>query len=215
VAAGAAAAPAQAQSIYVQRWNGDMYTTPPDSGCNLSNHMDPVGVVFHGSAATFGNLGSFSGSQYHTGDIEFHVHWDTTSSPSYSYRSYGICDTRQDAELASPGDDRNHLRLWQQKEQHYPGKYQTVGSPHYDRHDSSTCSRAYHYVPPRMNLPGGGTGSGFDYTRRRLLRSYQAARAHRHPARSVYWGNDSLTSQCGGKYLVGSNGWVNIIRVGD
>lgn len=214
IAAAVFAPPAEAT-----RWNGLLWSSQPDSDCR--RHADPIGVVFHGTAAKFGRLGSFLGQSYHEGDIERHTRdlryggWGhVISGPKlYAYKSYGSCDEANDAEVGSEGVDRHHVRLWQQPRSHVPEKFQTVGTPHWDEY-GSRCDK--HHVPEKMRIPaawGGGSGSGYDYTRRALLHAY---RHHpRHDAHSVYWGNNTIgNSQCRGSYFAFSNGYVNIIRVG-
>src|SRR4051794_29683932 len=119
------------------------------------------------------------------------------------------------------GKERNatldyHARFWDQVSpvDHH---YRLVATPHMDEHDKGACDGDH--VPRKMNLPGGGTGSGFDYARKRLRIAFSAGNpAHdHHVVRSEYWANNRPVIQCKSAahpYPAHSDGHVLIIRVG-
>jgi len=85
-----------------------------------------------------------------------------------------------------------------------------------DEHDHGRCSGDH--VPAHMNLPNGGTGSGFDFARQRLYDAFKRGEPH-HVVRTEYWGNVDPVFQCGGPtrggYTAHGNGHVSIIRIGN
>jgi hypothetical protein len=188
-----------------------------------ADRRDPIGVIFYGSAAKAGILGSNLGQFYKAGDVERHTRrafgrpgWGLVSGPHYKYANSGGCYD-QDTEVASAGASqrRFHIRLWEQKVPYGVAGYHTAGTPHLDEL-SSECEGHYVAPSPRYSLPYGGTGSGFDYAREMLRKAYLETSTRRHHVvdERVYWADTYETIQCKGTYKTSSNGWLLLITAG-
>jgi hypothetical protein len=183
---------------------------------NADLRLDPIGVLFRGSGATARNLGGyFIGHlmvDYVKGIIQLITGW-SAYSPSMSpqkHSSYGAC-TRQDQQNASNngiGKDRFHVRLWQLEQQYAPGRWATVGTPHFEVSDRD-CGGVFgkHRVPRRIATR---IGSGYDYARKALQLRFQ--RSHHFAVAQKFIGNRWPVTQCKG--VAHSNGELAIIYVG-
>jgi hypothetical protein len=202
------------------KFGGSRSSFGTGSNCGAGDRRDPIGVIFYGSAAKFGILGSSLGAFYRRGDIERHTRralgspgWGLTSSLKYKYANSGGCYSN-DTEVASDGPRRFHVRLWQQKEPYGTAGYHTPGTPHYDT-ITDECDGHYVAPSPRYTMPYGGRGSGFDYAREMLRKAYlESSTARHHVVDEVHWGDTFETRQCGGMYRTSSNGWVLLITMG-
>jgi hypothetical protein len=202
-----------------------MYSTKVGTDCRFETHVDPIGVVFYGTAARAKVLGSrHAGSWWrHVGNVEKVTGWGESSGHGdQAYFNQGDCKDYTDVQSISkdfPDPSRNidhmwiHMRLWQQW---YPrissttGKliYHTVGTPHVDA-QTDKCGGKDH-PPTKMVLPHGGTGDGFKYARQSLYFAYR----DRRPTNVVYWGNMAPEWQCDHWYFIRGDGHVNVIRIG-
>ncbi len=163
------------------------------------DYSDPIGVLFIGDYAAFGNVSDQIGT---------HTDWDNAGGGSPDQQVWvktgqkadgrGVYECRtQNGDRADKGigitgsQSRYHVRLWQ-----IPyGPPKTAGTPHWEEKDGPF----HHCVPP----------GGFDKGRRRLWQQFQDS--HRHKVNLVSWGNSAPLTKCGKQ--VNSNGQVAIIYV--
>lgn len=194
-------------------WHGGSYEHHSgDTNCS-GPVADPIGVVFHGTAASYRYLGGDKG------DIHYHTGWDTHPETGHArYISYGQCnqESGQVAQSLGYAHSRYHIRLWQQPQDHAPGKHVTVGTPHHEYWIwGGDCAPGNHAVDPGAVDRGRGYqleygASGFDRARSKLARAFNT---RHHTIEHVKWGNTQSRKSCDG-YWAGSNGTVDLISVG-
>lgn len=200
------------------RWGSGAWSYKHASNCDSTKErIDPIGAIFHGTAAHWGYIGSYdAGHKVHHGHIERHTEWLYEPGKSLQDMNHsGSCYRN----IGSMGKEKSrtlnyHARFWEHvdppRDSH--GKHSRVpATPHMDEHDKGPCDGDH--VPKKMRLPVGGTGSGYDFARQRLYLSFKTG-DHKHSAYTEYWGNTAPVNQCGGKYQVRGSGHVSIIRVG-
>ncbi|HEX8054670.1 MAG TPA: hypothetical protein VF517_16910 [Thermoleophilaceae bacterium] len=198
-------------------WRGGSWSYPDGSDCKSSRQrIDPIGAIFHGTAAHWGFIGSYdAGTKVHHGHIEKHTGWDYNTKGVQKMAHSGGCYKMIGTMGKHKSDTLDyHARFWEHldppKDKY--GKHSVVpATPHMDEHDHGKCQGDH--VPRHMDLPVGGTGSGYDYARQRLYLALKTGE-HKHFARTEYWGHTAPVNQCGGKYQVHGSGHVAIIRVG-
>lgn len=151
--------------------------------CGGGTRVDPVTLVLYGYTAYYGQARAV---------VESKTGWAGDSDSSQYARSHMHC-TRMDGESYSCGGlcERNHVRYNQTHHRDTKGRYETVGTPHYEivracGHVVTSFVYARNYIVGRMSPP--------------YATSYQV------------WGNTRNMYQCDG-YPVSSDGhvaWVNI-----
>jgi hypothetical protein len=158
---------------------------------NCTNHVDPITIVFYGYTAFY--LQSRHIVQVYTG-------WSGDNSTGQYGISHGVC-THMDGESYTncpwylPICNRYHIRYNQTHTLDSLGRYETVGTPHYDK-VSWSCGIGPHHV----------------------ARNYTGVRDYIHSKLSGYkyywqwWGNTEPQKQCDNSY-VSSDGWVLWQRV--
>lgn len=154
--------------------------------CNSS--VDPISLVLYGPGAYY----SLARAKMESVLNVYRGPWSGDDSASQYANSHGFC-TPMDGESYDSCDfcNRNHVRLNQTHHKDLKGRYETVGTPHYDQLVS--CGhRAQSYVYTRGYIVGG-----MSY---RYGVSYQT------------WGNTQPQRQCDGSYVAsdGQVAWVNI-----
>jgi len=184
--------------------------------------VDPVGVVFHGTAATIRYLGG------NHGDINFHTNW-TEHSPEADayYETYSVCKKEDDQVAESFGFPRSryHIRLWQLPQDYSPGKHAVAGTPHHENwiwyRENNGCGTPYPWNPGNHAIDPGAVDRGAGYQREFGPSGYDKARSYlarafhtnHHTIEHVDWHNSASHRSCEG-YWVGSNGTVDLISVG-
>jgi hypothetical protein len=180
------------------------------AGCGSGDHVDPIGVVFFGSAGHIFPVRR---------DVAKHTGWNSYPLQGNQFiRDHGGC-RGVDAQLASNHGiplSRFHVRLWQKVHPDQKGRWETVGTPHHeDWVQSCKGGRGGHAIDKGAVDRGQEwrtrTGSGFDWGRRTLVEDYRGSRHHQ--VSNAYWGNTASKKQCDGDYA-GSNGNVAWVSVG-
>lgn len=155
------------------------------SSCNSS--VDPITLVLFGYTAYESHARSV---------LQSRMGWSGDASTSQYANSSGFC-TPMDGESYSACDtcERNHVRLNQTHEKDTKGRYETVGTPHYD--DLKWCG-----ATPKH------TTTTYVYTRNLIMgqmASWYGTSYH-------YWGNTQVQYQCDGSGVAsdGQVGWIDI-----
>jgi hypothetical protein len=160
------------------------------SACNSS--VDPITIVLYGPGAYY----SLARSKLQQVLNVYRGPWTGNDGASQYANSHGFC-TSLDGESydACGGCDRHHLRYNQTHHRDTLNRYETVGTPHYDRvvwcggvpkHRAESFSGTMYYIVGGMSYWYGV--------------SYQN------------WGNTQAQRQCDGTWVSsdGNVGWVNI-----
>jgi hypothetical protein len=198
-------------------WHGGSYEHS-EGDTNCSGHtIDPIGVIFHGSAATIKYLGG------NHGDIHYHTGWKEHSGEKNArYISYSVCKLNDDQLSESFGfpHSRYHIRLWRTTQDYAPGKHAVAGTPHHENWvwwaEAHGCGPpGDHAIDPGAVDRGKGYQrefgpSGYDKARSYLARHFKTKH---HTIEHSGWHNSQSHKSCEG-YWVGSNGTVDIISVG-
>jgi hypothetical protein len=213
-------------AVAVSAWAGQSgpsgaYSTG-SSDCH-GGKVDPVGLVYWGSAARFDRV---------VRDIAHHTDIDHSAGSGgtdqrvwvkqggefgYSCEGY-VAQVANHWGAPSPTAffARHHVRLWDVHRGDKPNW--TVGTPHHEYrfakvhcHDFTCHPHTCHAVDPGTKENQTDGPSGFDRTRRYILTSVQDS--GRHPASNAYWGNTASRVHCNGQ-AAGSNGNVAFIRIG-
>jgi hypothetical protein len=165
------------------------------SNCSGYDHVDPVTIVFYGYTAFY--LQSRHIVQMYTG-------WSGDDSTGQYGLSHGVC-THMDGESYTncpwylPLCDRYHIRYNQTHTLDAYGRYETVGTPHYDK--VKLCYVRYvGWVPKHVAR---------DYTG---VRNYIHTKLSGYKSYWQWWGNTQPQKQCDGSY-VSSDGYVLWQRV--
>lgn len=180
--AGAGATPASAD------FNTGQYSHS-SGACDSS--VDPITMVLYGYGARY------STARYRLEAVLniYRGPWGGNDGASQYANSHGFC-TSLDGESydACGACNRNHTRYNQTHHQDTLGRYETVGTPHYDRvvwcgvpkHRADNYSATMYYIV-------GGASYWYGV-------SYQ------------YWGNTQAQRQCDGSWVSsdGNVGWVNV-----
>lgn len=149
--------------------------------------VDPISIVFEGYSSQSGTVRS---------NILRVMGWTQANSTDQVATSSGHCTTMELGAATCTGcGSRTHVRLNQTWELDNKGRYDTVGTPHYDR-TRSGCSG--HVVPP-----GGYVNARYELTNR----YYNAGYSYFYQN----WGNTYEILQCGG-YYVASDGYAAWVR---
>lgn len=211
----AAAVPPRPSKAY---WRGGSWSYRDGSTCDRARErVDPIGAIFHGTAAHWSFIGSYdAGTRVHHGHIEKHTGWLYEPGKKVQKMAHSGGCYKSIGSMGKPKTDKlnYHARFWEHlnpPEDKYGTHSIVPATPHMDEHDKGPCDGDH--VPKKMNLPVGGTGSGYDYARQRLYLAMKT-REDKHFARVEYWGNTAPVNQCGGKYQVHGSGHVSIIRMG-
>ncbi len=194
---------------------------------NCTKIVDPMSVMFYGTAATTRLLAGYErGGPFQkdvTGSITKHTRWTRHNSDNLG-RQYGPTDdgcekNPGDTDLASasgPGHDRWHLRMWQVNDNRYSNQNFFVETTPHREDWNGGCGTVGSHAVERGAVDRGPEhyerhGSGFDRARRFLDRAY--SHSSRHKRRRGYFGNTRSVKQCDGEYA-GSNGQGLFLLVG-
>jgi hypothetical protein len=180
---------------------------------NCGKRVDPIGIIFYGSAATFPNV---------LAHVEAHTGWDNHSGSRQDFIDHGRC-REMDGQVAQPGaipvvpTSRFHMRLKQAFHHDKLGRWEVYATPHHE--DLSKSFTPFHPSHIICHAVDKGSvenptpqGSGFDQGRRRWTSIIRNKLPHHHHVTKVYWGNTASFKQCDGD-SAGSNGWVNWISI--
>ncbi len=205
------------------RFYGTVWSYKKGTSCTKPNREDPIGVFFHGTAATMDVIGSTIGATSPHGNLEYHMNrydgrgWadNTAGTAPQNYQSFGSCNPST-AALSTPFWDvgngarrRFHVRMWQQV--NCPeGRCQVAAAPHVDE-QTNDCSGDH--SPASVALPYGGRGTGFDWAREEVKAAY-LGNPH-YEVRDEFWGNIKTVYYCGGGGKTKSGGWTTLISVGN
>jgi hypothetical protein len=205
-------------------WHGGSFEHGEnDTNCN-GKTIDPIGVIFHGSAATIRYLGG------NKGDIHYHTGWGEHSGEHNArYITYGVCKLNDDQVSQHFGfpHSRYHIRLWRTAQDYAPGKHAVAGTPHHENWvwwtENHGCGSGNpfdakpgdHAIDPGAVDRGKGYQKEFGPSGYDKARSYLARRfdTKHHKIEHAHWHNSQSHKSCEG-YWVGSNGTVDIISVG-
>lgn len=157
------------------------------SACN--NRVDPVTVVFLG----FGAYAETYGHSHRTYDLingmpDSQHDWRVTGAGTQWASSHSVCTTMERTSMTSSDAPRYHVRLNQTHHPDLNGRYETVGTPHYEV--NTGCG---HAVPPDSQT--SGNGSGFVLGRGHLKNDWLSAYGSGKLFRTDNWGNTALMRQ--------------------
>lgn len=180
------------------------YTYGGSSRCRLSDHVDPINLIFYGDHGTFG--GSVN-------QISYHARWDNQSGSRQNFKDHGRCRAMH-GQRASAGSTSNrfHVRLRRLADRDSKGRWEAVGDAH---HEDFVVTCPGHAVDKGTKRDPTSFGSGFDQGRRRLYLTFRDANVGNHRVQYRYWGNTQVFKQCDGDNA-GSNGtvaWINLSHV--
>jgi hypothetical protein len=167
------------------------YYSHEGSGC--SSRVDPITVVFYGSAT---GLRSQNHLRYHSG-------WDGDPDASQYFASHGICgptsyETYNDCGTCT----RFHIRMRKTYHDDATWGTTTTGTPHHE----DWVWYCGHAVDKGGVNRGDGLQSGFDQGRSRIYSIFYNANGHGFGGTSN-WGNTQEFQQCDGDWA-GSHGSV-------
>jgi hypothetical protein len=166
---------------------------------NCSTRVDPIGVVFYGYGAY---AGSYGHSRRTFDLLNGMPGWGDTSGGDQWASSHGVC-TKMESEIATGCGSctRYHIRLNQTHHQDTKGRFETVGTPHYEI--KRDCGHAVPPDNPSTSNPDSGFDLGRGHVKADYLRSYGSAKL----GDTQNWGNTATMRQCDGRYA-GSSGRV-------
>lgn len=171
-------------------------------GSTCANRVDPVGVVFIGAT-----LGRYSGESHphshKTVDMINDIpDWNASSSGDQYASSHSVCTKMEYESGTNCGScSRYHVRLNQTHHQDLNGRYETVGTPHWEVwFASGTCH----------SVPGNNSGtpdpdSGFDLGRGHLKQNWLDYYGSDHLWDTQNWGNtQGMYQPCNGDVAASS-----------
>lgn len=168
------------------------YSHANGSGCN--HRVDPVTIVFLG----FNTYSETHGHSHRTWDRingmpDPDHDWAGSSSSTQLASSHSVCtDMERESATGCGSCTRYHIRLNQTHHQDLNGRYETVGTAHYEV--QSGCG---HVVPY----------NGFDLGRGHIKNDWLSAYGSGKLWNTENWGNSEQLRQCDGSYA-GSTGQV-------
>jgi hypothetical protein len=163
--------------------------------------VDPMGLGFYGFSAYAQSHGySHRVFDLLDGMRDPDHSWGGGSDSSQYASSHGYC-TAMEYQANTGSAPRYHIRLNQLHDKDSGGRYNTVGTPHYEIGCNGT-----HAVPPD-NRSTSNPDSGFDLGRGHIKNDWAYAYGGWRVSDIQYWGNtDTMAQPCNGWYS-GSGGY--------
>src|SRR3954468_13943709 len=97
VALGALLLASSARADEIRKWDGGIYSYDTYAHCagnTMTGAVDPIGAVFHGSAASYNFLGTYPANGIHVGHIQRHTGWLYVGNKQQQYYfSFGGCSS--------------------------------------------------------------------------------------------------------------------------
>lgn len=172
------------------------------SGCN--NRVDPVTLVFIGVRKYSDTHGhSWKTFDWINGMPDPQHDWKGVPGGTQYASSHSVCTPMERQSATADGGTRYHIRLNQTHHQDTQGRWETVGTPHYEIEAPNGCG---HVVPPDSYT--SGNGSGFVLGRGHVKNDWLSVFGSDELFRTDNWGNTEPQRQCNGWYAANADGIV-------